>query len=128
MKSTIKYTITLLKVQVDKVILPHPMCSSTLRGKILTCTSENGGIMREHLVSARGMTSQIHLTVANPCQLEGRWTLMDTWKTIGTFRNFLMLEERDLTWKYITCCCCRYCQHSRSWYTCSVQPEIKGLM
>lgn len=112
-KSTIKYTITLLTVQVDKGILPHPVCSSTLRGTILTCTSGNGGITREHLVVASGMTSQVHVTVANPCQFEGRCTLMDTWTAIGTFRNFLMLGERDLTLKYITCCCCRYCQHSR---------------
>ena len=47
MKSTIKYSITLLTVQVDKGILPHPMCSSTLRGTILVCTSGNGGIMRD---------------------------------------------------------------------------------
>lgn len=128
MKSTIKYTITLLTVQVYKGILPHPVCSSTLRGTILTRTSGNGGIMREYLVSASGMTSQAHLTAANPCQFEGRWTLMDTWMAIGTFRNFLMLGKRDLTLKYITCCCCKYCQHSRPWHTCPVQLEKKGLM
>lgn len=49
-KSTIKYTIGFTNSSSDKGILPHPVCSSTLRGTILICTSGNRGITREHMV------------------------------------------------------------------------------
>lgn len=49
--------------------------------------------MRGHQVSASGMTSQVHLMVADPCQFVDRWKLMNTGEATGAFRNFRTLRE-----------------------------------